>query len=269
MTADLRPCPACAADQIRDLAALARDHWRIGVCTFCDLVFLRNPVDYADLEEDFAWEATYADAGIAHVKQRGTLKRLAYNARKLGYWLRGKRARVYARYLNTGKIIDIGCGGNALLDPPVVPFGIELSKALAKASDDKMRAQGGFCIQGPGAKAIWDFDENTYDGVLMHSYLEHEVEFDRVLRGSARALKPGGKVFIRVPNFASLNRRVSGAKWPGLRYPDHVNYFTPATLRARVEKAGLRFELVNRHKIWLDDNIQALATKPDTQQGAV
>lgn len=72
----------------------------------------------------------------------------------------------------------------------------------------------------------------------------------------------GGKALTQAPNFAALNRRVSGAKWPGLRYPDHVNYFTPTTLRAAVHKAGLQFELVNRHKIWLDDNIQALAIKP-------
>lgn len=84
----------------------------------------------------------------------------------------------------------------------------------------------------------------------------------KILTGAIRCLKEGGKAFIRVPNFNALNRYVSGAKWPGFRYPDHVTYFTVKTLKAVAAQAGFDFKLVNRHKIWLDDNIQAVLIKP-------
>lgn len=257
-----RACPACASDRIRDLAEFARDTWRIGACTACDFIFLRNPVDYAALEEDVAWEASYKEEDARREKKRGLVKKTAARARALGYRLRGNPMGRYLRLLGPGKILDIGCGGVARWRPPFEPYGIELSKFLAEKSDAQMRGHGGYCKQGAGAEAIWDFDENFFDSIMMHSFLEHEVQYRRLLQGSFRALRPGGKAFIRVPNFTSLNRKLSGANWPGFRYPDHVNYFTPASLRTACEEAGFTFKLVNRHKIWLDDNIQALAIKP-------
>ncbi len=97
---------------------------------------------------------------------------------------------------------------------------------------------------------------------MMHSYLKHETQVSKTLNGAMRYLKLGVKAFIRAPNYNSLNRRISGPKWSGFRYPDHVNYFTVDTLKAVSANAGFDFKLVNRHKIWLDDNIQAVLIKP-------
>jgi predicted SAM-dependent methyltransferase len=83
----------------------------------------------------------------------------------------------------------------------------------------------------------------------------------RVLQGAHRALKPTGAVYIRVPNFGSLNRRVIGPKWCGFRYPDHVNYFTLATLTDAARRAGFDLQLVNGARLMIDDNIQALLRK--------
>ena len=44
---------------------------------------------------------------------------------------------------------------------------------------------GGKCLQGPGAKKIWDFNKNQFDSIMMHSYLEHEVEIISILDGIA------------------------------------------------------------------------------------
>ena len=60
-----------------------------------------------------------------------------------------------------------------------------------------------------------------------------------LLEACRAKLVPGGRVIIKVPNFACWNRRVRGRRWCGFRYPDHVNYFTPATLTRLVEAAGL------------------------------
>lgn len=96
----------------------------------------------------------------------------------------------------------------------------------------------------------------------MSSYLEHEVEMMAVLKGAFRALKPGGRVFVRAPNFGSLNRRVMGARWCGFRYPDHVNYFTLESLGRVAASVGFGTQLMNRASLWVDDNIQALLVKP-------
>ena len=124
-----------------------------------------------------------------------------------------------------------------------------------------MRARGGYCVHASGSEGITKFSDSHFDGVLMNSYLEHEVDVLPVLSGSHRCLKPDGKLFVRVPNYASVNRRLFGRSWCGFRYPDHVNYFTPESLRNAAEKTGFKVRILNPFRLPFDDNIHALLTK--------
>ena len=256
-----RPCPACAADRATRLAAYATAEWDVVQCDACGFVYLQNPPPYEALQEDFAWEKTSADK-----KKKGGSTSLS----GLNRWLRarlgmqaGKRGDgLFPRLFGAGRVLDIGCGDRIRTEAPITPYGIEVSRALHARADAAMRARGGFCAHGAGAEAIWQFDPAFFDGVILHSYLEHESDPARVLQGIHRALKPGGTVYVRVPNYGSLNRRLVGAKWCGFRHPDHVNYFTLASLRAMAAKAGFTTDLLNRANLWVDDNIQALLHRP-------
>lgn len=259
-----RACPNCEATQNIALPHYSRDEWSVVECTGCTMVYLQNPVDYVELEENFAWENTFAQEDKSREKKRSLIKRAAYQARMLGYKIKGDQSLHYLKILGGGNILDVGCGDVVRWRAPFIPYGIEISKAMQKTANTLMKPLGGECKLGAGAEAIWDFDENHFDSIMMHSYLEHETQVSKILDGAMRCLKPGGKAYIRVPNYNALNRHISGAKWPGFRYPDHVNYFTVKTLTAVAAKAGFDFKLVNRHKIWLDDNIQALLIKPTT-----
>ena len=168
----------------------------------------------------------------------------------------------FRKWFRDGHVLDIGCGGDDhRVRTPMTPYGIELSRSLHAAADASMRSMGGYCRFGAGAEAIWDFDAAMFDGIVMHSYLEHETDVMGVLKGSHRALKDTGAIFIRVPNFGSLNRRIIGSNWCGFRYPDHVNYFTAATLRDTAARAGFTMDIVNRLRLAVDDNIHALLRK--------
>ena len=257
-----RACPVCTSDAAVTLDKYSPDAWQIGQCSACYLVYLRNPPAYEALEEDFAWEKTYAAKKAA---SKGSTW-FSPTARKIRNGLRmyRSRTRAFRRWFNDGHVLDIGCGGGHLIEPPMTPYGIELSRALHAAADANMRERGGYCIHGAGAEAIWDFDKGQFDGIVMNSYLEHEADVMGVLKGAARALKPAGGVYVRVPNFGSLNRRVIGPTWCGFRYPDHVNYFTLSTLRATAARAGFTTHLVNRVTLPVDDNIQVLLRKART-----
>ena len=258
---ELRPCPSCDSTEATKWEAYSQDPWHVARCSGCDLTYLRNPVPYTALEEDFAWEKTYEEK---KTKTGGStaLSPAIRNARKrLRLTHKGKQKRMGV-WFNNGKVLDIGCGDLMNVPEPMIPFGIELSRALHEFADAQMRARGGYCVHGAGAEVIWDFEPDTFDGVIMHSYLEHEIDLMGVLRGVWRAVKPGGAVFVRVPNFGSINRRVVGPKWCGFRYPDHVSYFTLDTLRTAAKRAGFTTELINRVGLPVDDNIKALLRKP-------
>lgn len=256
----LRDCPTCGASDASKLPEYSPDNWIVATCTDCDLTYLRNPVAYEALEEDFAWEKTYEEKSAkgGSTRASGTVRKL--RAATVG--LHRDKHDKFRQWFNDGHVLDVGCGGaEHRVRAPMTPYGIELSRALHAEADASMRAQGGFCAFGAGAEAIWDFDEAMFDGIVMHSYLEHETDVMGVLKGAHRALKNSGAVFIRVPNFGSLNRRVIGPKWCGFRYPDHVNYFTAATLRETARRAGFTMSIVNRMRLAVDDNIHALLRK--------
>lgn len=256
----LRTCPVCASDHSTPWPAYSPDGWQVGQCADCDLTYLRNPVSYEALEEDFAWEKTYA---AKKTKSKGStaLSPLIRSLRqKLGLTHRDQHA-LFCEAFKNGHVLDIGCGTGTQIRPPMTPYGIELSIQLHAQSDALMRSHGGYCTKGAGAEAIHDFPAKHFDGILMYSYLEHEVEVMSVLQGAYKALKDDGAVFIRVPNFGSLNRRVLGGKWCGFRHPDHVNYFTLATLRETARRAGFTTTLVNKLRLPIDDNISVLLHK--------
>lgn len=259
-----RPCPACAADSGVRIEAYAPPEWDVVECTGCGMVYLRNPPAYDALQDEFAWEKTYA----GKVSQGRSTP-----FSELARWVRARLRRTggkhaddkYLGWFGPGPVLDIGCGGVIRARPPMVPYGIELSNTLWEVSDAKMRALGGYCVHGAGAAGIWEFEEGFFNGIIMHSYLEHEVDVQGVLKGAHRALKPGGKVYVRVPNYGSVNRRVVGRKWCGFRHPDHVNYFTLASLRGFASKAELAATLLNPWNLWFDDNIKVLLTKQPSQ----
>jgi hypothetical protein len=82
-----------------------------------------------------------------------------------------------------------------------------------------------------------------------------------VLTALHRALAPGGVALIKVPNYASLNRLVTGRKWCGFRYPDHLNYFTPASLKAMAAGCGYRTRFGPTDRLPTSDNMYAVLSK--------
>lgn len=263
-TAAPRLCPACGADAPEPLPHYSRDPWHIVQCTSCGFVYLKNPPDYAALISDLAWEK--------QAKSEKTRRKEAY---PVLHWLDTKtrwRLKILTppekEMLKTlfapGPVLDVGCSkGTRLPTDAFTPYGVEISEALHRMADKHMRAHGGYCIHAAAIEGTRQFPEGHFTGVLLRSFLEHEVDPKGLLEAGFRVLKPGGSVYIRVPNYSGCNRRLIGHRWPGFRLPDHVNYFTDRSLKAMAEACGFTFRLKNRANFYVDDNIHALLIKPE------
>ena len=79
-------------------------------------------------------------------------------------------------------------------------------------------------------------------------------------RGARRVLTPGGRLYLKQPNYGCTNRKVMGPKWCGFRYPDHVNYFRVSDMARMARETGFSFRHVNRFAPCAD-NMHALLTK--------
>lgn len=270
--AKFRLCPLCGTDnRAQPPSPYSKAPWQIKNCAKCGFVYLENPPDYAELEENFAWEKTSAAEETRRIQERPLSKRLsrAFRHFRQRVLKRDKLTYLLFRELPKGKVLDVGCGGGGVMKllPPerYQPHGIEISKALAAEADTLARARGGRVVQASAIDGLAQFPVDSLDAAMLSSFLEHEVQPDKLLKELRKVLRPGALVIIKVPNYASINRRVRGAKWCGFRHPDHVNYFTPRSLEQLARACGYDIARCTFGDRWpLSDNLWMVLKKTAT-----
>ena len=233
------------------------------------MVFLGNPPPPELLKTDLDWSVLKCRERTRRRNKMGAIYYFFSDGiKKIRSFSRSfrdkKELRYICRFTEGRNILDVGCASGhilAKLPEGMVPFGIEPSPSLQQQADASFRARGGYCIHNISHLGFRDLpDDVTFDLVLMRSFLEHDVMAEETLRACHAKLAPNGKVLIKVPNFSCWNSKLRGSNWPGIRNPDHVNYFTPDSLSRLLEKCG--YSRCHIPLIWrmpTSDNIWALA----------
>lgn len=239
-----RACPACGQDNAAvSPGPYSKGDWLVKSCGGCGFVYLENVPVYEELAVDHAWEKSAPAEGAARRAANPVLQAVSKGTRfRLHWFKRARLANLALRYVPPGMVIDIGCGDGwqiANLPGDYVRCGLEISKDMAERARQALEPRGGFVVNAPAAEGLRLMPEGKFTGVVMRSFLEHDAEPMATLGGVRHALASGGAAIIKVPNYASLNRHVMGKRWCGFRWPDHVNYFTPASLKRLVRQAGL------------------------------
>jgi len=76
----------------------------------------------------------------------------------------------------------------------------------------------------------------------MFELIEHTSNPASILIRAKNLLKPGGILYLTTPNFLSLDRVILKNNWDVI-HPEHILYFTPATLRKLIRGCtGLRIK---------------------------
>jgi DNA-binding response OmpR family regulator/SAM-dependent methyltransferase len=261
-----RNCPLCRRNNDR-AAASGHSHgpWVVKQCPDCGFVYIENAPQYESQFEMMAWERTTK----IEQERRAELRPLSYNASKrsrVRLQLLPKRTmRGYiAAQIDSGNVLDLGCGGGQAMEsfpPSFRPFGIEISSEAAATADHAFRARGGYVINSACVDGLRGFPDGFFAAASLRSYLEHEADPLPVLENLRRVLAPFGFAVVKVPNYGSLNRRVMGRGWCGFRYPEHLNYFTPKTLRTMAARAGYEIGFGLSGRLPTSDNMWAVLTK--------
>jgi len=96
------------------------------------------------------------------------------------------------------------------------------------------------------------FAEASFDAICLWHVLEHLEDPAAALERVASWLVRGGALLLGVPNLASLQARLGGARWFHLDVPRHRVHFTERGLRALLAATG--FDLVSSHHVLLEHN---------------
>src|SRR5205814_1352458 len=78
----------------------------------------------------------------------------------------------------------------------------------------------------------------SFDVVTAFHVVEHLPDPATALRNMLAWLAPGGLLIVEVPNVGGWGGATFGRFWSGLDFPRHLIHFTPATMRALVERCG-------------------------------
>ena len=283
-----RKCPILQRDTNAVATAFSKDAWQVVRCQETGFVYLADPPEYERLQKELAWERTYLAEKQRRRAEEPIFSRVSSLARRVKTLLfphRNKFYRLLRSHPRRGSqteevaVLDVGCGSGSLLQDicrrlgqhhqRIVPLGIEISHQLSVEADAKFRQLGGRVVSASAIDGAMRFDQNSVDVIIMSSFLEHEAQPLSLLKQLRRTLRPGGVILIKVPNFACWNRIVRGRRWCGFRYPDHVNYFTPRTLKRLADEAQLplcRQTLFDRFP--LSDNMYAVLTKPEGRKNS-
>lgn len=140
----------------------------------------------------------------------------------------------------TLSVLDIGGGSGWLLDmvksadPRVTETTVVDLDAGAAAL---ARAKGHTFVQGRIEDAPLD---TKFDFILMLNLIEHVADPRAMLTKVRGLLKPGGQLFIKTPNFDSLDARLFRHRsWAGFHTPRHFVLFQRSSLEALCRECGL------------------------------
>jgi SAM-dependent methyltransferase len=104
----------------------------------------------------------------------------------------------------------------------------------------------------------------SLDAVTLRMVLEHVHDPAKMLGAAFDALKPGGHLFVAVPNLGAWALGAFGPAWFPLRLPWHLTHFTAATLARAVAGRGFAVERMTTkaHTRWMGYSVDRVARPP-------
>lgn len=142
-------------------------------------------------------------------------------------------------------LVDIGCGhgllGSRHRRPGRRVIGIEPDWTLARLAAPRLDVVLPLTAQD-GLAAL----KEEMDCIVFADVLEHTTDAAGILRATARALSPDGRLIISVPNvaWAPVLRSLAAGRWDptlaGTLARDHFTHFTRASFAELAQECGLR-----------------------------
>jgi 2-polyprenyl-3-methyl-5-hydroxy-6-metoxy-1,4-benzoquinol methylase len=240
-------CPVCSSLAINPLLtvkdhSVSREDFVVWQCSHCSLRFTQDVPD----EEIIAPYYQSPDY-ISHSNTRtGLLNQLYQKVRK--YTLQQKASLIIEYTTEKGSLLDIGAGIGAFLN--VMQHrgwrvtGIEPDEG-ARGQANKL-----FDITLQEASVLQHLPPTAYDAITLWHVLEHVHSLHEYVEHLKNLLKPGGRIFIAVPNYTSLDADIYSSHWAAYDVPRHLYHFTPKAMDVLMKEHSLK--ILAQKPMWFD-----------------
>lgn len=237
-----RNCPCCRSQNGKFLYRLS--YGEVYKCVDCKTAYtLFNGCDIAKSNKVF--EAT--DFIKTRLYDQYRLRKVAL-----------KRLNLLSKFVKSGSILEFGsCTGEFLYEAAKKGYNL-FSADLHPVVLDINKTENLKEIIKLDA-SFFESKRAYFDGIVAFHVIEHLTNPGEFLLNCNTALKPNGVLFLEVPNFESLSRRIWGKRW-GMFYDYHVCHFDEDSLEIFTKKYG--FEILAIRTIDLPERYIASIYNP-------
>jgi 2-polyprenyl-3-methyl-5-hydroxy-6-metoxy-1,4-benzoquinol methylase len=235
-----RTCPICGEPKTRPF--LQKGELHLARCVGCSMIYA-NPVP-----TEMATGIFYDHAGseyLATEKLESDYSNVRFE----------RELRLFRTHCPRGSVLDVGCSSGAFLHQLKKRYPDDYQICGTDVSGPPLDYAAKMGVPIIKRNFLTHSFEESFDAVTFWAVMEHLFEPELFLKKAAEVLKPGGLCFILVPNTDSLAIRLLGAKYRYI-FAEHLNYFTPETLKKFIGQEFTILDLKSTHfnplVIWKD-----------------
>ncbi|HTR44359.1 MAG TPA: class I SAM-dependent methyltransferase [Thermodesulfovibrionales bacterium] len=160
-----------------------------------------------------------------------------FQGKSLRITFRGFLTEMRKRGIAGGKLLEVGSGYGFFLAEAADFFPQQYGAELSEEGGSHARKISGAPIHVGGLGSLpahWkDFDTVVAINVIEHIYAP--LDFLAAVRPR---MKEDGTLVVATPNIGSLWYALMKKRWPSFKIPEHVAFYTKATLTRLLERAG-------------------------------
>ena len=240
-------CPVCKSARIHPLLTI-RDHsvsheeFVVWQCGDCSLRFTQDVPDEVSIGRYYQ-STDY----ISHTNtSKGLVNQLYQKVRT--FTLQQKAGLIISKTTQKGSLLDIGAGVGAFLHAMKqkgwTVRGIE-PDAGAREQARKM-----YSLDLENTDILHQLEPQQYDAITLWHVLEHVHQLHPYVERLKSLLKPGGRIFIAVPNYEAADAGIYKPFWAAYDVPRHLYHFTPRSMETLMKIHGLN--LIEKKPMWFD-----------------
>ncbi|MCK5147581.1 class I SAM-dependent methyltransferase [bacterium] len=242
-------CPVCGNDFLKHHLTV-KDHahssevFDLIQCRNCELVLTQDMPDRKSIGPYYKVESYIPHSDT----QKGVVNSCYHLAR---HWTLRKKRILINGFFNSsaqGNLLDIGAGTGYFLNHMQLNGwkvnGIEQDIEAVKFCKDA------FELDVDSPDELLKYSDDFYDVITMWHVLEHVHDLDKYLQNIYRILKPGGRLFVALPNYDSIDANIYKDFWAAYDVPRHIWHFNPTAIKYLLDKC--RFKLIESHAMPLD-----------------
>ena len=230
-------CPVCGSNAIHPLLTVkdytvSGEPFVIWQCADCTLRFTQ------DVPDEEAIGAYYKSPDyISHTNtSKGLINKLYQRVRQLT--LQQKANLIATNTKSTGRnLLDVGCGVGAFMHT-MQQAGWSVT-GIEPDADTRQLAKQTYGLDLLEPAALFSLPDHSFDVITLWHVLEHVHSLHSYVERLKELLAPGGKIFIAVPNYQSVDAGIYGLAWAAYDVPRHLYHFTPMAMQALMEQHGL------------------------------